>query len=101
MTRIEREKKVIREMVMIYCRSIHHTGKGEVCGPCEELIDYASKRLERCPKQNDKSSCRICEIHCYAPQRKEEIRAVMRYVGPRMIFYHPITAIRHLIDELR
>lgn len=32
---------------------------------------------------------------------KKRIREVMRYVGPRMIFIHPIAAIRHLISELK
>lgn len=35
------------------------------------------------------------------PFRKKRIREVMRYVGPRMIFIHPIAAIRHLISELK
>ncbi|MDE6553898.1 MAG: nitrous oxide-stimulated promoter family protein, partial [Muribaculaceae bacterium] len=26
---------------------------------------------------------------------------VMRYVGPRMIFIHPISALRHIISELK
>jgi hypothetical protein len=29
---------------------------------------------------------------------REKIRAVMRFSGPRMIFYHPVTAVRHLIE---
>jgi hypothetical protein len=27
---------------------------------------------------------------------RERIRQVMRYSGPRMIFHHPIAALRHL-----
>jgi hypothetical protein len=30
---------------------------------------------------------------------REKIREVMRFSGPRMIFYHPITAIRHVIES--
>ena len=29
----------------------------------------------------------------------EKMRAVMRWAGPRMMLYHPIEAIRHLIRE--
>jgi hypothetical protein len=29
---------------------------------------------------------------------REKIREVMRFSGPRMIFHHPIMAIRHLIE---
>ena len=30
----------------------------------------------------------------------EKKRAVMRWAGPRMILYHPIEAIKHLIREI-
>ncbi len=30
---------------------------------------------------------------------KEKIKTVMRFSGPRMLIYHPIMAIRHLIGK--
>jgi hypothetical protein len=30
---------------------------------------------------------------------REKIKEIMRFSGPRMIFYHPIMAIRHLIES--
>lgn len=86
-------------MIEIYCRRHHHVGG--LCSECESLLAYAYKRLEHCPKGERKTSCRKCDIHCYAPDKKEQIRQVMRYVGPRMIFIHPVAAIRHLISELK
>lgn len=100
MNRIEREKKVVALMIGIYCRRHHSTRKGELCGDCRALLEYAMKRLDHCPKGNGKGSCRKCQIHCYAPEKREKIRNVMRYVGPRMILVHPVAAIRHLISEL-
>jgi hypothetical protein len=32
---------------------------------------------------------------------RETIRIVMRYAGPRMLVYHPILAIQHLLDGMR
>lgn len=101
MNRIEREKRTVRLMIGIYCRRMHH-GSGEaLCPSCRELSDYACERLERCPKGDAKTSCRKCDIHCYAPSRRDSIREVMRTVGPGMIFSHPLAAIRHLISELK
>ncbi|MEG0375126.1 MAG: nitrous oxide-stimulated promoter family protein, partial [Raoultibacter sp.] len=37
--------------------------------------------------------------HCYKPEEREKIRAVMRHAGPRMMTKHPIAAIRHLIGK--
>ena len=31
----------------------------------------------------------------------EMIRKVMRYSGPRMIFHHPVMALRHVIENKR
>ena len=101
MTRIEREKKVVGEMIAVYCRKQHGSRKGELCEDCRGLMDYALARLDHCPKGEEKSSCRKCEIHCYRPDRRERIREVMRFVGPRMMFISPVSAVRHLLDEMK
>ena len=46
-----------------------------------------------------KTSCEECGNHCYAPAQREQIRAIMRYAGPRMILHHPVAAIRHLLKK--
>lgn len=99
--RIDREKVVIRQMIAAYCRRRHHAAAGELCAGCRELLEYACFRLDRCPKGERKSSCRKCEIHCYSPSYRRSMKAVMKYVGPRMLLINPIAAIRHLLSELR
>lgn len=99
MTRIEQEKKVVGMMVRIYCRR-HHGRRAGLCEECSALLDYARERLDKCPKGNRKSSCRKCEIHCYSRENRARIREVMCYVGPRMLFIHPMAALRHLISEI-
>lgn len=32
---------------------------------------------------------------------REQIKAVMRYAGPRMLLHHPILALFHMLDGLR
>lgn len=98
--RLAREKRTVQAMVHIACRGRHATQNG-LCERCEELLSYALKRLDRCPFQADKPTCANCPVHCYRPSMREEIRAVMRYAGPRMLLRHPILAIRHLIDGQR
>ena len=46
------------------------------------------------------SPCKKCPIHCYRPQMKERMCKVMRWAGPRMILYHPVAAIKHVMREL-
>jgi hypothetical protein len=95
--RLDRERRTMAAMIRIYCRDNHGAG-GEICHECAELKVYVEKRLEKCPYQEDKPTCANCPIHCYKQDRREQVKAVMRYAGPRMIFKHPIFAIRHIID---
>ena len=85
MSRIEEEKRVVEQMIRLYCRKSE--GHDELCPSCKELLDYAHSRLERCRYGEHKPTCKKCPVHCYRPNMKERIRIVMRWSGPRMIIY--------------
>lgn len=72
-----------------------------LCEECSALLDYARRRLERCPYGVDKPTCAHCTTHCYRPALREQVREVMRYAGPRMAKEHPLLAAAHLIDSRR
>ena len=93
------EKQTIRQMIEIYCRGKHHGG-GDLCGACRELLAYAEAKLDRCPHKQ-KPACKDCEIHCYAPEKRLAIQAVMRYAGPRMLLRRPLAAITHILRKGR
>ena len=84
-------------MIYVYCRLNHHTR--DLCPECRELFDYANNRIEKCPFKSEKPTCVNCKVHCYRKNEKERIRQVMRFAGPRMLYYHPILAILHLIEN--
>ncbi|MDE6037582.1 MAG: nitrous oxide-stimulated promoter family protein [Duncaniella sp.] len=100
MDRIDREKRVVSIMISAYCRNHHKTDRTSLCPDCKDLTVYALTRLNHCPKGISKTSCRKCDIHCYAPAYRARIREVMRCMGPRMLFINPLAAIRHLWDEI-
>ena len=95
------EKLLVSEMIALYCRKQHKTPKGQLCPACQELQDYALARIDKCPFMETKTFCSACKVHCYKPAMREKIRAVMRFSGPRMIFYHPVAAIRHVVETKR
>lgn len=95
--RIRREQQTVKQMIQLYCR--HKEGNAELCPTCKELLHYAETRLERCPFGEEKSTCRNCTVHCYKPELRKRMQAVMRYAGPRMMLYHPIAALRHLLHR--
>lgn len=131
MNRIEREKRVVSRMIGLYCRAHHDAsardaalprdgrvsacdsvlardnasasddgGEG-LCPTCAALRAYALRRLDACRFGAAKPSCERCPIHCYAPACREQIRAVMRYAGPRMLLYAPLDALWHLLRRLK
>lgn len=93
----EREKRMVSQMIALYCRKKHHA-RGGLCVDCAALDAYARQRSEKCPFMETKTFCSNCTVHCYKPDMRERIREVMRFSGPRMIFHHPIAAIRHVIE---
>ena len=96
-TKREREKETVSLMIRLYCRKKH--GGKTLCPACAELDAYARLRSDKCPFMETKTFCSNCKVHCYRKDMREKIREVMRFSGPRMIFHHPIMAIRHMIES--
>jgi len=99
--RLQREQDTFRCMTRIYCDHHHGLLDGHLCNDCEQLMQYAERRLEKCPYGTDKPTCANCPIHCYKPAQREQARNIMRYAGPRMTWRHPLRALHHLLDKLR
>jgi len=120
--RLRREARTLEVMVGMYCRAHHEQPRrpsadgqaadgrrspggrhrsARLCPECEEPLAYARRRLERCPYGAEKPTCARCPTHCYRPDMREQMRAVMRYSGPRMLRSHPYLALAHLVDGRR
>ncbi|WP_343208637.1 nitrous oxide-stimulated promoter family protein [Anaerolentibacter hominis] len=93
-----REQKMVSEMIALYCRKKHGNRK-ELCQECSGLEEYALLRSEHCPFMETKTFCSNCKVHCYKPEMREKIRRVMRFSGPRMLFRHPVMAVRHMLES--
>ena len=86
--RLKREQRTIRAMLQIWCEAqpLHHrTRRGELCAGCAGLYEY-------------KPTCVKCPIHCYGHDKRVAMQQVMRFAGPKMLFKHPVLAVRHLRD---
>lgn len=75
--------------------------KLHLCPECERLRAYALARIARCPHMATKTFCSVCPTPCYQAQMREQMRAVMRWAGPRMLWYRPWQALRHAWVTLR
>ena len=73
----EREKRVVAQMIQLYCSKQHHNG-ATLCKECSCLLSYANERIDHCPFIKEKTFCSNCQVHCYQPQMREQIRQVMR-----------------------
>ncbi len=100
-------------MIRMNCRDNHPvsvgTTPGELGGPdlsslcpdCVALLEYSLARIDACRFGSEKPTCARCSVHCYRPVMREQIRAAMRYSGPRMTYRHPYLAVRHVMDRRR
>jgi predicted amidophosphoribosyltransferase len=99
--RLDREYRTMQRMVEIFCAGQHGGSRGSLCPACVEFLDYAARRLEKCPYGDNKPVCAKCPIHCYKRAQREQARSIMRYAGPRMALRHPWLSLTHLLDKLR
>ena len=94
--RLGREWKTLAAMVRCYCKADHDSTRVP-CPECQGLLDYAAIRLQRCRFGEEKPTCAQCPVHCYQQARREQVRTVMRYAGPRMLWRHPILCLCHWV----
>lgn len=73
-------------------------GRRRFCSECATLDEYTRMRSDKCPFMESKTFCSNCKVHCYRDDMREKIREVMRFSGPRMILYHPVMAVRHVVE---
>ena len=73
--RLEREHRTLVCMTRIYCKD-HHPGApgADLCPDCRALMEYAERRLAKCPYGTEKPTCAKCPIHCYKPAPREQAR---------------------------
>lgn len=108
---VEDEIRLVDSMIDLYAVA-HHSYSSQVDAEnidaavpdTEALKAYTHKRIEQCRYRSEKQKktfCNVCPIHCYKPEMRRQIRAVMRYSGPRMLFRHPILSLQYLIGTIR
>lgn len=91
--KLREEYEIVCEMIDLYHRKNDRFYDGDI----SDLKAYVKSKLSSCPHGSNKPFCSYCKIHCYEPARREEIREVMRFSGPRFIFYRPGKSIKHLL----
>ena len=63
---IDQEKELISIMIKIY----EDGNKVDL----SDLKNYAFKRIEFCPRKEEKTFCSSCPIHCYQKTYRQQIR---------------------------
>jgi len=97
---LAQKKGTVHKMVSLYCRKNHQASVDNLCTECVGLLEYAYLRTESCPYIESKTSCSRCKTPCYSQEMRKRIRATMRWAGPRMLLYHPVLAIKYILDKV-
>ena len=94
MKRCDRGLGLVEFMIDLYYKK-HPAEDSEI----KNLKTYVAKKLSLCPHGDEKPFCSSCKIHCYDDEHRKMIKKVMKYSGPRMIFFAPAEALRHLLEK--
>ncbi|MEW6249955.1 MAG: nitrous oxide-stimulated promoter family protein [Planctomycetota bacterium] len=116
---VRKDLRILATFIRIYCEGQHrgavrepvtlrHYAVGALCGSarrprllrlcptCRKLLQHAFVKRVGCPL-DPKPACKHCPTHCYAPRYREEIRAVMRYAGRRLVLSGRLDYLWHLL----
>jgi hypothetical protein len=105
--------RVLGGFVNIYCRENHKDAPREafhiadedlqprlqilsLCPDCSRLLEHGIAKLSLC-RYDPKPSCRKCKTHCYAPDYREKVRAVMRFSGTYLIKHGRVDLLLHYL----
>ena len=102
----EQEWLTVLLMIQIYCKGKHKNhlafkNPENLCDECKRLSEYVRERVAKCPFMETKTFCSACKVHCYKSEMRQKIREVMRFSGPRMMRYHPVLAVKHVITTIK
>ena len=94
-----REFKMIAAMLRMYCRT-HHNLKDTLrsASNVPSFARLCAPALGALRVRRGQPTCAKCTVHCYKASMRERVRVVMRWAGPRMLWHHPLLAIRRMID---
>ena len=92
MEKVEKDITIVLKFIATYCHHNHHGQQAvkiqhmdmDLCNECTDLAQYAVKRRINCPK-NPKPACKDCDIHCYMPKYRQEIKKAMKFSGIHFI----------------
>lgn len=107
--RQQKDLRLLAHFVELFCRSRHRASRNgftesgvtglagtteQLCPECADLMEYAARRLRRCPLK-PKPSCKNCPVHCYRPDYRQKVREIMAWSGKRLILRGRLDLIFH------
>ncbi|MBO4357393.1 MAG: nitrous oxide-stimulated promoter family protein [Candidatus Methanomethylophilaceae archaeon] len=87
-----KRKEILLLTLNSYCKDIHNSDA--LCNQCQELLDYALVRLDRCPNNLTNIPCWRCPCVCYNEEMRLRMKDVMSH--SRSYFRkHPVISFKY------
>lgn len=96
------DRRTLEAMGLIYCYAHHPEGAKDgigLCPSCRDAVEAVLRKTSSCPHEH-KINCQDCDIKCQRAGDIEQVRAIMGYAAPRMIYRHPIMTIRYIAKKI-
>ena len=111
----EKDIRILTNFVDIYCGQKHRSKERlafpitdnrlrqvldnkepVLCDNCTKLLNHGMAKLLLCT-QDPKPMCKHCEVHCYAPGYREQIKEVMKFSGLYLVKHGRLDLLAHYI----
>ena len=111
--KMNRELRILARFIRLYCDDLHADQERQpatmrthdvsaiagreivLCTSCAKLLQHAFTKRAHCT-MDPKPMCKNCPEHCYAPDYRAQIRAVMRHSGKKMLRHGRLDYLLHL-----
>ena len=80
----DKQLQMLKKFIEVYCSKNHNSVDDQLCGECNELLNYATDRLTKCP-MDPKPKCKDCTVHCYDDAHRAKIKEVMKFSGMHFV----------------
>ena len=101
-TSSKKDLATLEAMGKIYCKA-HHKGEPKdeagLCQWCRTVVQDTFDRSQNCPNGHQEN-CQDCDIKCQRGESQANVKKLMAYSAPIMLFRHPLMAATYLRKKL-
>ena len=97
-TQAQKDRDTLEALGRIYCDAHHGQADKDssgLCPFCRNVVETTFARSQSCPNGHE-GNYEDCSIKCQRGEEQKNVKRLMAYSAPRMLFRHPLMTITYL-----